>query len=249
MFDTATYLNRIGFETNVAPTLNNLNALQKAHLLHIPFENLDIHSNTEIVLDTERIYTKIVERKRGGFCYELNGLFYELLKAIGFDVSMISARVYDKKKQSYGQEYDHLALWVALEGQHYLVDVGFGEFVFQPLRFSLNEKQIDARGTFCIDQYDDEYYRVSKLEDTSLLPQYIFTTQKRDYAEFEAMSHYHQTSADSHFTHKKFVGIPIADGRITLVGNQFKIMKGSRVEQRPVSDEEFDDLLVEHFNF
>jgi N-hydroxyarylamine O-acetyltransferase len=78
------YLERIGYKGSTEPTIGLLSALQKKHLLNIPFENLDIHYKTPIELDIAIIFEKVVIKKRGGFCYELNGIFHELLNSIGF---------------------------------------------------------------------------------------------------------------------------------------------------------------------
>ena len=80
------YFHRIGIEkTEIYADLASLNFLQHQHLLHIPFENLDIHWQRPIILDTDKFYRKIVEEKRGGFCYELNGLFFKLLENVDFN--------------------------------------------------------------------------------------------------------------------------------------------------------------------
>ena len=89
--DIKKYLDRIGYNGEVKPAPEVLGALQKNHLLNIPFENLDIHYNNPIILDTKRFFNKIILRKRGGFCYELNGLFYMLLIEFGFDAKIISS--------------------------------------------------------------------------------------------------------------------------------------------------------------
>ena len=89
------YLSRIGLERqNVRCDLESLRILQLQHLLNVPFENLDIHWKVPIALDTERFYEKIVENRRGGYCYELNGLFDELLKGLGYHTHLVSGRVH-----------------------------------------------------------------------------------------------------------------------------------------------------------
>ena len=87
------YLNRINYKGEIKPNIKVLTELQKIHLFNVPFENLDIHNKIPIELDIDRIYEKIVLNNRGGFCYELNGLFYELLLFLNFDAKRISARL------------------------------------------------------------------------------------------------------------------------------------------------------------
>ena len=246
--DAQSYLNRINFDSDPSPTLATLNALQKQHLLHIPFENLDIHANNPITLDTVKIFDKIVNRHRGGFCYELNGLFNNLLQHIGFDTYMVSARVFDKEK-GYGNEFDHLVLIATIDDQEYLTDVGFGEFIFHPLKFELQTMQHDERGDFFIDTYDDNYFRINKLVDEKAVPQYIFTKTPRAYHEFVPMCEYHQTSEQSHFTHKQFLGIAIPGGRVTLVENRLKIVKGNAVTEKELDHDAYQQALLEYFHF
>ena len=88
------YLERIGFQGNLAPSLDLLKKLQRTHLMHVPFENLDIHRGQPIVLDTDKIFEKVVHHRRGGFCYELNGLFFHLLATLGFQLNCLASQLY-----------------------------------------------------------------------------------------------------------------------------------------------------------
>ena len=112
--DVRTYLARIGYNCPLAPTSDTLRALQRQHMLTVPFENLDIGLGREIVLDPERFVEKIVGQRRGGFCYELNGAFATLLAAAGFRVTLLSARVSNEQGIA-GKEFDHLTLRIDLE--------------------------------------------------------------------------------------------------------------------------------------
>ena len=247
MIQIETYLQRIHYTGSLSPTLAVLQQLQKQHLLTVPFENLDIHNNIPITLDIDSIYDKIVSRNRGGFCYELNGLFFELLVALGFTAKRISARVYNSQK-GYGQEFDHFAILVAIDGNEYLADVGFGEFTFAPLLLEEVTLQKDARGIFRIDKYDEAYFRVNKIDNEIASPEYIFTTQERAFSEYESMCNYHQTSPASHFTQKRLITIPTASGRITITGNTLKITEKTNVTEIAIeSEEEFKDYLSKYF--
>src|SRR5437660_12879903 len=111
--DIQAYLQRIDYTGPLVPSAKTLRLLQVAHLRTIPFENLSIHSGEPIVLDDDALFEKIVRRRRGGFCYELNGLFAALLRALGFDVKMLSARVANDER-IFGPDFDHMALLVTL---------------------------------------------------------------------------------------------------------------------------------------
>jgi N-hydroxyarylamine O-acetyltransferase len=129
---------------------------KKKHLLNVAFENLDIHYNRKIKLSIPDIYQKIVNEKRGGFCYELNGLFHSLLKQIGFDAKLIAGKVHIKDNE-YSPEYDHLAIIVNMENKEFLVDVGFGKFSLEPLKLEMNQSLSDSFGKFQFDKYDNGY--------------------------------------------------------------------------------------------
>src|SRR5258706_4705129 len=122
--DVRAYLDRIGQRGPTPANETTLRSLHLAHLRTVPFENLDIHLGRDIVLDETRLFDKIVRQKRGGFCYELNGLFAELLGELGFRVTLLSARVVNDGQ--VGPEFDHLALRVDLD-RPWLCDVGFGD--------------------------------------------------------------------------------------------------------------------------
>src|SRR5215211_1320238 len=156
--DLHTYLQRINYHGQQAPTAATLRDLHRAHLLAVPFENLDIHLGRPILLDQDALFDKIVRRRRGGFCYELNGLFALLLRELGFDVTLLAAGV-ARADGTFGPEFDHLTLLVTTDHQRttddrrppttddtqsaicnlqsaiWLVDVGFGDSFRAPLRF------------------------------------------------------------------------------------------------------------------
>jgi N-hydroxyarylamine O-acetyltransferase len=244
------YLNRINYHKEPKIDLITLSELQKTHLQTVPFENLDIHYGRNITLDIERIYTKIIKNKRGGFCYELNGLFYHLLKTIGFDVKIMSARVYSQKTKQYGKEYDHLAINVKIDSTNYLVDVGFGKFALKPLLIELGIPQKDDLGIFQFDKHDDDYLKVGELTGEEFIPQYIFKTKTREFQEFTKMCDFHQTSEESHFTKQKVVSLLTQSDRITLTNEQFKISnnKGKVIEELNFKGaKKFEELLKKHF--
>lgn len=242
------YLGRIGInQTKLEPNLENLQLLQKQHLLNVPFENLDIHWKNSIILDVEKFYEKIVEQKRGGFCYELNGLFYELLNKIGFSSKIISARVcgHDGK---FGAEYDHLAILTKIENVEYLVDVGFGDFSIKPLQFVLDIEQTDENGTFLIRKFDENYFEVVKKDGENWQSEYIFQNLERNLSEFTEMCNFHQKSPESHFTRGKLCSILTEFGRKTLTDTKF--IKTVNAEKREVminSEAEFYKILEKEF--
>jgi N-hydroxyarylamine O-acetyltransferase len=241
------YLERIGYSGELAASLAVLSKLQQNHLLTVPFENLDIIYKTKISLPGS--YDKIVNRYRGGFCYELNYSFYQLLKHTGFDVKLVSARVYEKTK-GFGAEFDHMAIIADIDNTDYLVDVGFGEFAFHPLKINLNTDLDDPRGLFRIEPYDESYLAVRKKDpDGGFTTEYIFSLKERAVEEFYTMCRYHQTSPESHFTQKRLCTLATNDGRITLTGNTFKVTVNKMVTEVELGSEpEVQQVLLDYFN-
>lgn len=241
------YLARIGVEPDdLEIDDETLRILQRKHLLSVPFENLDIHWKRPIVLDVERVYEKIVEERRGGFCYELNGLFNELLLSLGFKTRLISARVFNGTE--HGPEYDHAAIIVTIGDDEYLADVGFGDFTAEPLRYGLGVEQQDDTGTFVIRRFDDEHIEVAKKEDGDWKSLYIFMDITRELSEFADMCDFQQYSPESHFTKGKVCSILTENGRKTLTDKKFVVTAtGEKTERMLESAEEFGKLLASEF--
>jgi N-hydroxyarylamine O-acetyltransferase len=241
------YLARIGYSGPVTPTAEVLRALHRAHMLRVPFENLDIPRGRKLVVDQEVCVRKIVDERRGGFCYEMNGAFAALLQAIGFQVTLLSARVV-RQDGSFGPEFDHLTLRVDLD-RPWLADVGFGDSFVEPLRLLPGIAQKDGSEIYRI----TEAVNVLQLEKwdsaETWKPQYRFSLQPRHIGEFSEMCHYHQTSPESSFTHKRLCSRATPDGRITLSDMKLVITRNGNKEERTLcSEEEWRTALREYFD-
>jgi N-hydroxyarylamine O-acetyltransferase len=246
MLDVGAYLDRIGYLGPIEATAENLRALHRAHLLTVPFENLDISLGRKIVLEQEAILRKILELRRGGFCYELNSAFAGLLRALGFQVTLLSARV-ARSDGGEGPEFDHLTLRIDLE-EPWLADVGFGDSFSEPLRLEAETEQADPSGTFRLIE-DAGHWQMQKREsDGNWRAQYSFSLLPRRLEEFTGMCHFHQTSPDSSFTQKRICSRATAEGRVTV--SEMKLIvtcNGQREERRLNSAEEWMSTLQEQF--
>jgi N-hydroxyarylamine O-acetyltransferase len=245
--NTDAYLTRIGLkDSDLATDARSLRVLQRSHLLAVPFENLDIHWKRPIIVDAAKFYDKIVDEKRGGFCYELNGAFNQLLISLGFETRLVSARVFNGT--DHGPEFDHAAIIVTIGEDEYLADVGFGDFAADPLGFVLDEEQRDAAGVFVIRRFDDEYIEVAKQDGDKWKSEYIFRDISRDLSEFAEMCDFQQYSPDSHFTKGKICSIMTENGRKTLTDKAFIVTSdGERTEVPVGSEEEFERILNQEF--
>jgi N-hydroxyarylamine O-acetyltransferase len=231
----AAYVQRIGVARPAALDAAALRVLHRAHQVAVPFENLSIHLAEPISLDEADLADKVVRRRRGGFCYELNGLFALLLEALGAEVTRLAARVYGDRWAS--PPFDHLTLAVRLpDGTGpWLVDVGFGGHSDFPLLLDSRDDQDDPAGGFRLG--DGEHGDVTVLKDGE--PQYRIELRERSLADFAPTCWWQQTSPASHFTHSTICSRRTDDGRISLSGRTLiKTSNGSRTEKELGRDEE-----------
>jgi N-hydroxyarylamine O-acetyltransferase len=271
------YLRRLGAEQPAGPTIDVLRELQLRHLRTVPFENLSVHLGEEIVLEEKRLLDKVVGAGRGGFCYELNGAFGALLAALGFDVTLLAARVYGHEGR-LGIPYDHLALRVrTVDGGDWLADVGFGAHSHYPLAFEERGEQEDPGGTFRIVEAGPDaagvrggYGATTKdasergasergaaeggAADLDVVvdgrAQYRLETRPRVLGDFVAGAWWHSTSPASHFTQSLVCSRVTEDGgRVTLSGRVFKVTApdGMREERELGADEEVLAVYRERF--
>jgi len=246
MLEPKAYFDRIGYHGSAAPTLDTLRQIHRDHMIAVPFENLDIARGRKIMIDEEAFVRKVVERRRGGFCYELNGAFATLLRSLGFTVTLLSARAVGKTGIE-GPEFDHLCLRVDSQ-EPWLADVGFGDCFLEPLRLQPGVEQTDPAGTFRIVPKDQRFQLEKLTAEGGWKEQYSFSQQPRSLDEFAGMCHYHQTSPESPFTRKSICSRATPDGRITLADMKLIVTKnGERTETALSSEKERKDALREHF--
>ena len=246
--DKQRYLQHIGFAGIPQADLLTLQQLHRCHMLSVPFENLSIIYRQGIHLEEPALFNKIVERNRGGFCYELNRLFAALLKDIGFNVQFISGEI-RARDGSFGAPFDHMALKVELD-QPYLVDVGFGDSFLTPLKITTTEQQPQTSGTFHLEQEGEVYYLERRNGDNRSHAKtlYRFTLQAREPSEFDGMCHYHSTSPQSHFTQRLVCSRPTENGRVTLSENKLIITEDhQRHESTLHSEDERRAALMRYF--
>jgi N-hydroxyarylamine O-acetyltransferase len=241
-----TYLKRIGYDGPREPGIETLRALHRCHMLTIPFENLDIPLGRPIVLNVEHLYNKLVVRRRGGYCYELNGLFAWLLAQLGFDVKMISAGV-AHETSGFGPEFDHMALVVQLEHQ-WLADVGFGDSFIEPVLLSESQVSEDPTGIYRVVSAGAHHQLVRLDQPDVWTPLYQFTLAARKLEDYDEQSAFHQTSPESWFTKRRICTLATHTGRVTL-SNLNLVIEENRVrrERELASEAEFQAALGEYF--
>jgi N-hydroxyarylamine O-acetyltransferase len=227
--DVEKYLRRIEYDGPRQPSPETLRSLHRQHLFTVPFENLDIPLGTPIELDLERIFDKIVGGHRGGFCYELNGMFGELLATLGFRVQMLSARV-RREDGGFGPEFDHMLLKVELD-EPWLVDVGFGDSFVDPIVFhSGGADQVNGH-RYVVQAMGDEW-ELLREDDLGTVPLYAFRDVAQELSDYREMCRHHQTSPESHFTSSWICSRATADGRITVANMRLIVTRGEKRDER-----------------
>ncbi|MFI2432128.1 arylamine N-acetyltransferase [Streptomyces sp. NPDC018693] len=231
------YLRRLGVERPVRPTADALRELHLRHQQRVPFENLSIHLGEEMVLEEKWLVQKVVSGGRGGICYEVNGAFGALLDALGYEVTLLAARV-SGKDGKLGIPYDHVALRVVAEdGGEWLADVGFGDHSHYPLVFGERGEQVEAGGVFRIVESGGEgevdIVRNGKAE-------YRLELRPRVLEDFVTGAWWHRTSPKSGFTRSLVCSRFTEDGgRVTLSGRRLKERAADgTVERRELREDE-----------
>jgi N-hydroxyarylamine O-acetyltransferase len=249
------YLTRIGVPEPAAADAAVLRRLHRAHLLAVPFENLSIHLGEPISLAPDDLLAKVVTRRRGGFCYELNGAFALLLEALGFGVRRVAAKVYGADGTP-GPPFDHLALLADVPGGGtWLADVGFGSHSSYPLDFSRrDEDQDDPGGVFRLVPAAGQNggQNAGTGTDIDVLrggqPQYRIETRTRDLDEFAPTCWWQQTWPGSHFRQSTICSRLTPSGRVSLSGRTLiETRDGTRTETGLGTDDEALAAYAGHF--
>ncbi|MGQ9426979.1 arylamine N-acetyltransferase family protein [Gilvimarinus sp. F26214L] len=241
------YLNRLKISALASADSLGLKQLQHAHLQTVPFENLSIHWGEPMELSIPGFFQKVVADRRGGVCYECNGLFASLLRGLGYDTTLLSAQV-ARSDGTYTPEFDHMLLLVSL-GEPWLVDVGFGDSFRTPLRFAVGATQFETGRAYRIERSDGFYVLHQKLREEDWCPQFRFTLKPRTLADFQEMFYFHRDSADSHFRRAPLATIATSDGRKTLSGFKFirSSLDGQRSEQE-IPEHDYSGILNREFD-
>jgi N-hydroxyarylamine O-acetyltransferase len=247
--DLATYLDRITYHGPLDLTAATLRALHVAHLQHMPFEKLDIHQRRPFGLEPIDLYDKIVIRRRGGFCYELNGLFALLLEQLGFTVTRLMAQVLNDGV--LGPEFDHLTLRVPCpaEPHTWLADVGFGDSFLEPLRFDEQAAANDGTTGYRLENDGNYYWVAEENSGGTWTRQYRFDLQRRQLSDFAAMCMWQQTSPESSLMGKRLCTRATPDGRLTL--SELRLIttaNGQRSERQLDSEAAWLAALREYFD-
>lgn len=247
--NTAPYLERIGFEGNTEVSLDCLKKLMLSQLHHIPFEDLDVyHGHKEPSLQTEELFEKIILKKRGGYCFELNGLFGKLLQALGFTLRSLMGRVV--WNYPHLTPPSHQVNIVTLDGKDYFCDVGFGG----PIPYCPLPIEFDKVQTCCVTgrnyrfSKEGDWITVSVEFEGDFKPMLRLLDTPCDPVDFVPLNHFCAHSPIEPFIRKQMVWLAAEDGRRSIDGNILKIVKdGKTIETVIETEAQLRTALKVHF--
>jgi N-hydroxyarylamine O-acetyltransferase len=226
--ELSAYLHRIRFDGCVRPDLATLRAIHRAHQYAIPFENLDVQLHRPVVLDLEANYDKIVCQRRGGWCYEMNSVMGWALKEIGFEVMRVSAGVM-RVRAGDVQLGNHLCLLVCLD-QTYLVDVGFGGSLAEPLPLRASERE-DHPYRLALSELGEGYWRFAEIAHGDAFS-FDFRAVPADEALLAQKCRFLQTDPASPFIQNLVVQRRTADTHLSLRGRVLAAIHTAHVDKK-----------------
>lgn len=248
--DLDAYFARIGYRGPREPTLPVLHALTRAHTCAIPFENLDVLLGRPISLEPDALMHKLVESRRGGYCFEQNGLFLHVLTALGFDVTPHSARVRLDRPRDYVPPRTHVFLRVMLEGTPWLTDVGVGGMsLTSAIRLDTDAPQPTPHEERRIVQEGGRWFHQAQLK-SGWADIYDFTGEEMPLIDRVIGNWFTSTHPESHFKSRLLVALAGGDGRrFTLLNDTFKTREhdGQAHEEPARSPEALLEVLARHF--
>ena len=251
------YLRRIDYTGDLSPTLATLDALHAAHATHIPFENLDVLLGRGVQLDLETLERKLVAERRGGYCFEQNLLFATVLEAIGFEVTLLSARV--RLGATGVRPRTHMVLLVTFpagsgsaappeSGGRWIADVGFGtEGLLRPVPFAPAAESVQFHWTYRVVPEGPMWVMQSRRSG-QWVDLYVFSLDAHERIDYEVLNHYTATHPRSIFRSMMLVSLPSRERRVTLQDGRLTIETGAGTTTRPVADDELLDVLRETFS-
>ena len=236
------YLKKIGFRGKVEKSKGSLDQLVQAQLTHVPFENLDIWAKGACPsLEREDLYEKIVIRNRGGYCFELNTLFRQLLEYLGFEAYQAVSSLVDEAGNAFPAA--HNVIICTLDGQKYLIDVGYGG----PVPFGAMPLTEGPWENFRLRQQEGFWY-LDRLEDGNYRNSIRFRDMPASLAELIPLNFYVSQNPGIHFRHRLNVSMKQPDGTICrLLGDQLHVRTADSVVDKTVTREEVPAILLEHF--
>ena len=245
-FDLQAYFSRIGFDGAASADFVTLQRMMRCQLFSVPFENLDVQQGKVVSLVPEEIFCKIVDRQRGGYCYEVNGLFAMALERLGISYRFVAARpmTYPVRRPK-----THMAIVATIEGEQWLCDLGFGSYgIREPINLNWIDREIKQDfDTFKLTGSPDRDYLLQSFTDGAWKNLYEFNLSPQEWVDFEPANYLNSTHPDSIFVQWLMVVLQNPSGKDVLIGDRFKSVSKGRTKGWTVKRKEIPELLQQKF--
>jgi len=246
-FDLQAYFSRMGFQGAASADFATLKRMMRCQLFSVPFENLDVQQGKVVSLVPEEIYRKIVERQRGGYCYEVNGLFAMALDALGFSYQFVAARpmTYPVRRPK-----THMAIVAAIEGEQWLCDLGFGSYgIREPVNLNWIDREIRQDfDTFKLTLSMEGDYLLQSFIDGVSKNLYEFNLSPQEWVDFEPANYMNSTHPDSIFVQWLMVVLQNPSGKEVLFGDRFQSVSEGKTKGWTLKHEEIPAILQQQFS-
>ncbi len=240
------YFTRIGFRGDATADITTVTALMRRQLFSVPFENLDVQAGKVVSLVPEDIVEKILNQQRGGYCYEVNGLFAMALQALGIPYQFVAARpmFYPTKRPK-----THMAIVLNVDNEAWLCDLGFGSYgIRAPMRLSAVDVEVKQDAdTYMLTKMSDGEYLLKSLIEGEWTNQYAFNLSPHEWVDFTPANYFNSTHPDAIFVQKLLVVLHNTEGRTILFGDMLKTIKNGKMAKETITSENRDSILADTF--
>ncbi|MDF3833815.1 arylamine N-acetyltransferase [Cupriavidus basilensis] len=245
-FTLRKYFDRIGFQGSGEPDMETVAGMMRCQIFTVPFENLDVQAKKAVSLVPEEIVGKILDRQRGGYCYEVNGIFAMALQALGIPYQFVAARpmFYPVKRPK-----THMALVLTVNSQRWLCDLGFGSYgIRAPMRLDQIDVEVRQDGdTFMLSRTDAGEYLLKALVDGEWTNQYAFDLSAQEWIDFVPANYLNSTHPDAIFVQKLLIVLHNPEGRKILLGDTLKTVANGKTTVQAIRPDERVAVLFREF--
>jgi len=240
------YLNRIGYQGDTQADIATVTDMMRCQLCTVPFENIDVQAGKVVSLVPEEIVEKIINRNRGGYCYEVNAIFAMALQSIGIPYQFVAARPMLSPDES---PKTHMALVIRVNNEEWLCDLGFGCYgIREPMKLSLVDIEVKQHiDMFILSKTAEHEYLLKVLVNGEWINLYVFDIYPQKWIDFIPANYFNSTHPDVIFVQKLFIVLHEPDGRKIFLGNSLKIIKNGIVEEQTLVQEDYKFILLNEF--
>ena len=245
-FTLKKYFERTNYNSEINAHISTVSEIMRCQLFSVPFENLDVQAGKIVSLVPEEIVEKILAHKRGGYCYEVNGLFAMALQELGVPYIFVAARpmIYPVRRPK-----THMAIVAEVDGEKWLIDLGFGSnSIRKPMRLDVTDVEVQQDADrFMLSKTDESKYRLKAFVEGEWVNQYEFDLYPQEWIDFVPANHLNSTHPDTIFVKKLIVVLQNPTGKVVLMGDTLKTVSNGITTKEFVSPENRSAILSTHF--